>query len=91
MPLPVARSVDKQILLCRWALSDEDRAIVAAGGDLYIGLWTFGGALQPICPEVHSKESARTFAESLGIEVPALAASEVTEIPTSDDPRSTSV
>lgn len=36
------------VLLTRWRFTDEDRARVAAGGDLYLSVMTFGQPLQPI-------------------------------------------
>jgi hypothetical protein len=39
-------------LLSRWRLTDEERAAIAAGEDLYIGLVTFGQPMQPISVQV---------------------------------------
>lgn len=37
-----------RVLLTRWRFSDEDRARIAAGEDLYLGVMTFGQPLQPL-------------------------------------------
>lgn len=39
-------------VLTRWRFTDEDRAKIAAGEDLYIGLLTFGGPVQPLSLQV---------------------------------------
>lgn len=39
-------------LLSRWTLTPEERARIAAGEDLYIGLCTFGQPMQPINVQV---------------------------------------
>lgn len=36
-------------IITRWQLSDEDRARIAAGGDIFLDVWTFGRPLQPVC------------------------------------------
>ena len=35
-------------LLSRWRLSDDERAAIAAGEDLYLFLLTFGTPMQPV-------------------------------------------
>lgn len=47
-PLPVLRT--ENTLLTRWKLDDRERAHIAAGGDIFIGVMHFGGRLQPMCP-----------------------------------------
>jgi hypothetical protein len=37
-----------RIILTRWRLDDDERAKIAAGEDIYLGLMTFNGPLQPI-------------------------------------------
>jgi hypothetical protein len=39
-------------LLTRWRLSDEDRARIAAGEDLFVALQTFGRPLHPMAVQV---------------------------------------
>lgn len=39
-------------VILRWRLDDEDRERIAAGEDLYMGLLTFGGPMQPVSLEV---------------------------------------
>lgn len=41
-----------EVLVTRWRFSDEDRARVAAGEDLYLAHLTFGGPFQPIIVQV---------------------------------------
>lgn len=41
-----------RILLTRWRFSEEDRARVAAGEDLYLSVMTFGQPLQPLMVQV---------------------------------------
>jgi hypothetical protein len=49
VPLPAIRLVgDEGELITRWELSDEDRARLAAGGSVYLHVWTFGQRLQPV-------------------------------------------
>ena len=38
--------------MTRWVLSDEERAQVAAGEDVYLTLLTFGQPMQPITLEI---------------------------------------
>lgn len=40
------------MLLTRWRFTDEERAAIAAGEDLYLGVLTFGQPLQPLAPQV---------------------------------------
>lgn len=46
--LPTFRT-DKSIV-SRWKLSDEERAYIAAGGDLFICILNFGQPIWPILP-----------------------------------------
>ena len=39
-------------LLSRWTFTPEERARIAAGEDLYVGLLTFGQPMQPISVQV---------------------------------------
>lgn len=39
-------------LLTRWTFTAEERAAIAAGEDLYLGILTFGQPLQPLSPQV---------------------------------------
>lgn len=58
-PLVVARYVDAQgveHLLSRWRLTDEERAQIASGEDLYLCLLTHGQPLQPIMMQVGPEE-----------------------------------
>jgi hypothetical protein len=41
-----------QMLLTRWRFTDEERARIAGGEDLYLGVMTFGQPLQPLAPQV---------------------------------------
>jgi hypothetical protein len=53
IPLPVARLRGPEgCVLSRWSLTAEERARIAAGEDLFIEMWTFGGALQPVRPSI---------------------------------------
>jgi hypothetical protein len=56
IPLPVFRT--DNIVMSRWKFSDEERAYIAAGGDLFITQMTFGQGLQPILPMATSPEIA---------------------------------
>ena len=47
LPLPTFRS--EKAVLSRWVLTEE-RAHIAAGGDLFICMMNFGGPLLPILP-----------------------------------------
>lgn len=46
-PLP-ASVTEEGLVITRWKLSDQEKAAVAAGSDLWIGISTYGGPLQPI-------------------------------------------
>lgn len=35
-------------VMTRWRLDDADRARIAAGEDLYVGILTFGGPMHPL-------------------------------------------
>lgn len=55
------------ILVTRWQLSAEERAAIAAGGDLYLTVLTFGQPLQPVLlgtepPEMHQTKKQFVFA-----------------------------
>lgn len=56
LPLPVLRT--EHAMLSRWRLTDEERAYIAAGGDLFICVLHFGEKLQPIMPIAKSAEEA---------------------------------
>lgn len=43
---------DAIMLLTRWRFTDEERARIAAGEDLYLGVLTSGQPLQPLAPQV---------------------------------------
>jgi hypothetical protein len=46
----------QRTLLTRWRLSDEDRARIAAGEDLYLSVMTFNNPLQPVSLQVGAPE-----------------------------------
>lgn len=50
VPLPAAiiQRTEGQAVLTRWRLSEEERAAIASGADLFLELLTFGQPLQPI-------------------------------------------
>lgn len=50
IPLPIAK-LDTRTevpLVSRWRLSDEERAVIAAGGDIYLTLMSFGRPHMPV-------------------------------------------
>lgn len=50
LPLPAA-IVDRdgaQTVVTRWQFTDEERAAIANGADLYLEMLTFGSPLQPL-------------------------------------------
>ena len=47
-----------QEIMTRWKLSDEEKAKVAAGEDIYLSLLTFGEPMQPIKLEIGRPEWA---------------------------------
>ena len=54
-PITVAGFLDEDGrpgVISRWRLTDEERAQVAAGADLYLSLFTFGQPMQPVHLEV---------------------------------------
>ena len=59
LPATLAYDADGNfILVTRWKLSPDERAAVAAGGDVYLTVLTFGQPLQPVMlgtepPEMH--------------------------------------
>lgn len=50
-PLPVLRG-RTGIVMSRWRLTDRERALIAAGADILLSVWTHGGPLQPLYIEV---------------------------------------
>jgi hypothetical protein len=46
LPLPVYRAPDGQVTSC-WELDEDERAIVARTGKVYLTVLTFGRPLQP--------------------------------------------
>lgn len=53
LPLPVAKlHGDEGRVISRWRLTDEERAQIAAGADLYLEVLTFHQPLQPLLPTV---------------------------------------
>jgi hypothetical protein len=56
IPLPVLRT--NGALLTRWRLTDEERKHIAEGGDLFVCVLHFGGALQPLKPIADTPENA---------------------------------
>ncbi len=46
LPLPALVSEDG-IVTTRWALTEQERALINAGADVYLSLWTFGGRYPP--------------------------------------------
>lgn len=47
-----------QGIMTRWKLSDEEKAKIAAGEDIYLSLLTFGQPMQPITLEIGRPEWA---------------------------------
>ncbi len=56
IPLPAFRT--DRATLSRWRLSEEERAHLAAGGDLFICQLHFGLPLQPILPIADEPDNA---------------------------------
>ena len=56
VPLPCIRT--EHALLSRWRLSEEERAHIAEGGDLFIVQLYFGELFQPICPLATTENEA---------------------------------
>jgi hypothetical protein len=50
-PLPVLKNRDG-VLLSRWSLTEQERAAIAAGADIFLMNWTFHQPLQPVRMEV---------------------------------------
>lgn len=47
--LRVIRSnTEQKAVLSRWTLTQEQRAAIAEGADVYLEMWTFGFPLQPV-------------------------------------------
>ena len=56
-PLPVVRIEGPEgQVVTRWALSEDERARIAAGQDVYLWICTFGKALQPVLLEIKSPD-----------------------------------
>ena len=51
LPAVVIESAGRPILT-RWEFTDEERQRIANGESLYLWVYTFGQALQPISPEI---------------------------------------
>lgn len=45
-------------LLTRWTFTDEERARIADGEDVYFALMTFGNPMQPVCATVGGEDWA---------------------------------
>jgi len=56
LPLPAAVHDDGHRLVTRWAFTDEERAKIAAGADLYLHTYTFGHPFQPVRLHVGREE-----------------------------------
>ena len=54
----ITYSDQSQAVMTRWRLSDEERALIAAGNDVYLTLMTFGQPMQPITMEIGPPEWA---------------------------------
>lgn len=63
-PLPVLRT--ERAVLSRWRLSDDEKAHIANGGDLFICVLNFGQSLQPICPIASTPDRAVEIMVELG-------------------------
>lgn len=50
--LALTAAVYDNTLLTRWTFTPEERARIAAGEDLYLGVMTFGRPLQPLSVQV---------------------------------------
>jgi hypothetical protein len=51
-PLPAVRAdAPEYRVMTRWQLSQEERSIIAAGGDVLLTMLTFGTPLQPVLME----------------------------------------
>jgi hypothetical protein len=48
LPLPAAKFPENGQVVTRWQLSDEERAAIAAGGDVWLSILTFDRPLQPV-------------------------------------------
>jgi len=51
VPLPVLKRSDG-VVLSRWKLTDQERAAIASGADIFLFNWTFNQPLQPVAIEV---------------------------------------
>lgn len=50
-PLKVLRSPDGR-MMSRWELTDEERQQIAAGGDVFLTIWTFNEGMNPVALQV---------------------------------------
>jgi len=48
LPAAIVKRDEGQAVVTRWRFTDEERAAIANGADLYLELLTFGQPLQPI-------------------------------------------
>ena len=56
-PLPVVKLHGKEgRVISRWTFTDEERAKIAEGADLFIEMLTFGMPLQPILPSIDIRD-----------------------------------
>jgi len=58
-PLPAFHT--EKSTLSRWSLTEEERAYIAEGGDLYICQLNFGEPLQPILPIINTPDNVLTI------------------------------
>lgn len=54
LPLPTFRT--QLTTISRWRLSDEERAYITAGGDLFLAQLNFGDRIQPLLPLALSED-----------------------------------
>jgi len=58
VPLPVVLvEGDEHRMISRWEFTDEERAVIAAGGDLLFHQLTFGKPFQPVCFNIITKDT----------------------------------
>lgn len=48
LPAAIVMREEGKAVVTRWQFTDEERAAIASGADLYLELLTFGGPLQPV-------------------------------------------
>lgn len=58
-PLPALRRHTHGEVITLWQLTDEEKAIIAKSGQLWLSCWTFGQKLQPIKPSVYKSDFFR--------------------------------